>query len=49
MFVDRETELAWLEERWRAAEAQLLIMYGKRRVGKTALLKEFIREKPAIY
>jgi AAA+ ATPase superfamily predicted ATPase len=49
MFVDRETELAWLEERWRAAEAQLLIMYGKRRVGKTALLKEFIREKPAVY
>ena len=49
MFVDRETELAWLEERWRSAEAQLLIMYGKRRVGKTALLKEFIREKPAVY
>ncbi len=49
MFVDRETELAWLDQRWRAAEAQLLIIYGKRRVGKTALLKQFIREKPAVY
>ncbi len=49
MFVDREIELAWLDQRWRAAEAQLLIIYGKRRVGKTALLKQFIREKPAVY
>lgn len=49
MFVDREAELSWLEERWRAKRAQLLIVYGKRRVGKTALLKEFIREKPAVY
>ncbi len=49
MFMDRETELAWLEERWRAAAAQLVIVYGKRRVGKTALLKEFIQGKPAVY
>ena len=48
-FVDRETELAWLEQRWRARETQLLIVYGKRRVGKTELLKRFIRDKPAVY
>lgn len=49
MFVNRETELAWLDQRWKAAAAQLLIIYGKRRVGKTALLKQFIRGKPAVY
>lgn len=48
-FVDREPELAWLERRWAARGAQLLIVYGKRRVGKTALLKQFIRGKPAVY
>lgn len=48
-FVDRETELNWLQQRWRARDAQLLIVYGKRRVGKTELLKQFIRDKPAVY
>jgi AAA+ ATPase superfamily predicted ATPase len=48
-FVDREAELSWLEERWGARDPQLLIVYGKRRVGKTELLKQFIREKPAVY
>lgn len=48
-FVDRETELRWLDERWSARDPQLLIVYGKRRVGKTELLKQFIRDKPAVY
>lgn len=48
-FVDRERELRWLEERWRARGAQLVIVVGKRRVGKTELLKQFIRGKPAVY
>ena len=38
MFVNRSAESGWLEARWRAKDAQLLIVYGKRRVGKTALL-----------
>jgi hypothetical protein len=49
MFVNRTAELAWLEARWRARDAQLLIVYGKRRVGKTALLKEFLQGKAGIY
>ncbi len=48
-FVDREIELGWLEQRWSARDPQLLIVYGKRRVGKTELLKQFIRDKPAVY
>ena len=49
MFINRTAELAWLEARGRAKEAQLLIVYGKRRVGKTALLKEFLQGKTGIY
>jgi AAA+ ATPase superfamily predicted ATPase len=49
MFVNRTAELAWLKTRWRVSEAQLLIVYGKRRVGKTALLKEFLQGKPGVY
>ncbi len=48
-FVNREGELEWLEQRWSARDPQFLIVYGKRRVGKTELLKQFIRGKPAVY
>jgi len=48
-FVDRERELQWLEQRWTVNRSQMLIVYGKRRVGKTALLKQFIQDKPAVY
>lgn len=48
-FVDRETELRWLERCWRERGAQLLIVYGRRRVGKTELLKHFIQGKRAVY
>ncbi len=49
MFIDREQELAFLESKWRERCSQLLVLYGKRRVGKTELVKRFIRDKPAVY
>ena len=39
-FIDRENELAFLEEKWRDSGAQLIILWGKRRVGKTELVKQ---------
>lgn len=45
MFLNRESELAWLEEGWRSGSAELRILYGRRRVGKSALLDEFARGK----
>ncbi len=50
-FIDRAKELAWLEEAYKHArrEAQLLILYGKRRVGKTELVKHFAKSKQSIY
>ncbi len=44
-FLDRETELAWLEEGWASDRPQLRILYGRRRVGKSALLDAFARSK----
>jgi AAA+ ATPase superfamily predicted ATPase len=49
MFVNRAAELNWLNERWRSREAEFLVVYGKRRVGKTALLKEFLQGKAGVY
>src|SRR5687768_14874910 len=44
MFIDREAELAFLQdvlERGRPGPGQLLMLYGRRRVGKTALLRHW--------
>ncbi len=47
-FVDRESELAFMGELWER-DNSFLPIYGRRRVGKTRLVKEFIRDKPAVY
>jgi AAA+ ATPase superfamily predicted ATPase len=44
-FVDRAAELAWLEEGWNSGKAEFRIVYGRRRVGKSALLDELARGK----
>ncbi len=48
-FVNRDTELNFLNEKWDKNEAQLIIIYGKRRVGKTELAIQFAKDKPHIY
>ena len=48
-FIDRVKELAFLEEKWKEQKAQLVILWGKRRVGKTELTKQFIKGKPNVY
>jgi uncharacterized protein len=51
IFVNREKELAQLEDLYTKSskEAQLLILYGKRRVGKTELVKKFLTKKEGVY
>lgn len=46
MFVGRETELAQLEQAYAEGTFQLQVIYGRRRVGKTALIQQFIADKP---
>jgi hypothetical protein len=48
-FVDRKQELEWFEKNYRKKENSFLILYGRRRVGKTELIKQFIKDKPHIY
>lgn len=48
-FINRKKELAQLNEKWKSGNSQLFIIYGKRRVGKTELIKQFGKGKPFIY
>ena len=49
MFIDRNRELAALEREYARDQASFVVVYGRRRVGKTALISRFIADKPAIY
>lgn len=48
-FYNRKKELKALENWWNEKKSNLIIIYGKRRVGKTALCLEFIKDKPSVY
>jgi hypothetical protein len=48
-FVDRDEELRFLEERFGSAGAELVVIYGRRRIGKTELVARFVKGKPAVY
>lgn len=42
-FVNRAKELNALEKQYHSKESSLVIVYGRRRVGKTALIAEFLK------
>lgn len=48
-FVDRDSELSFLDSEYRRDSSSMVVLYGRRRVGKTALLSEFIKGKQALY
>ena len=49
MFVNRDNELAALASWWDDRQARLALVWGRRRVGKTALLNEFARGRAAVF
>ncbi|MGG7049031.1 MULTISPECIES: ATP-binding protein [unclassified Campylobacter] len=49
MFANRYSELKLLNDEYISNNFAFTILYGRRRVGKTTLIKEFIKDKPAIY
>lgn len=49
MFVGREREMAVLEREFSASGFRMAVVYGRRRVGKTELLRQFIKGKRGIY
>ena len=47
-FLGREKELAVLEREY-GRSSSFVVVYGRRRVGKTTLIKEFIKGKNPLY
>ncbi|WP_113672053.1 ATP-binding protein [Vallitalea guaymasensis] len=47
-FLGRKAELQKLSSEYNR-ESSFVVMYGRRRVGKTTLIKEFIKDKKALY
>ena len=49
MFIGREKELKALNNLYTSDKFEFAVIYGRRRVGKTALINEFIGDKKSIY
>ena len=49
MFIGREHELNKLQQLYREDKFQMVVLYGRRRIGKTTLISKFIEDKPAIF
>jgi len=49
MFFGREKELGILQKACDSEKFEYIVIYGRRRVGKTSLLNEFVKKNPAIF
>lgn len=49
MFIGRERELRTLNQLYHSDRFEFAVLYGRRRVGKTALLNEFTKDKETIF
>ena len=49
MFIGREEEMELLQDLYASNKFEFLVLYGRRRVGKTSLLREFTKDKNSIY
>ena len=49
MFIGRKHELAVLEDTYKKHGFQMTVIYGRRRIGKSKLITEFLKDKRASY
>jgi len=49
MFIGRRDELNFLKTRYEKNNGQLVVIYGRRRIGKTELLREFCKDMPHVF
>ncbi len=49
MFIGRENELNTLNRLYNSDKFEFAVIYGRRRVGKTALINEFVKDKDTIF
>ncbi|MDK9710116.1 ATP-binding protein [Acidaminobacter sp.] len=45
MFYGRSHELDFLNQKYNTKQAEFVVLYGRRRIGKTSLIREFIKDK----
>ena len=48
-FIGRDEELAFLQEKFDSLGGQLIIIYGRRRIGKTETIAHFCRDKKTVF
>lgn len=48
-FINRKNELKTLEDEYKRKDSSFVVVYGRRRVGKTKLITHFINDKRSIY
>lgn len=48
-FIDRKNEMEFLESEYTKKESSFVVIYGRRRVGKTSLISEFGKNKNMLY
>ncbi|RLF60080.1 MAG: ATP-binding protein [Thermoplasmata archaeon] len=48
-FINRDNELNLLTEEWNKEQAQFIVIYGRRRIGKTSLITEFTKNKKGVF
>lgn len=48
-FYCREDELRKMNKRYKGDKFECIVIYGRRRVGKTALINEFCKDNTTIY
>lgn len=48
-FINRERELQFLTKKYNSPSAELIIIYGRRRIGKTELITRFCKNKNSFY
>ena len=49
MFIGRDKELNALDKLYKSDRFEFVVIYGRRRVGKTALINQFIGDKKSVY
>lgn len=49
MFIGREAELSFLKNKYDEDKGQLIVLYGRRRIGKTETLRQFCKDKPHVF
>jgi hypothetical protein len=49
MFIGRKNELELLNDAYNSKKSELVVLYGRRRIGKSSLIYEFAENKPVFY